>query len=325
MRMKNPWLSINKPSNDFNVMLVGESHPLQLYWGRDTQGRYLFIFETDINSAPDKKNLPKLAGITALIAITDDRARLVLLLNETSNWELFHALCSDLVRATSSIDDNKAAAAIFLRRLARWHDFLKRERPMIMPVERIKGLIGELLFLRDKVTKEFSLEEGVIFWKGPEEAPQDFAIHDTAIEVKCQSGGSKPTVRITSAEQLEPQLPEGYLAVYTLASADKEDPNGFTLNSLVADIRSKLEATSEAARERFEDLLFMAGYIYSEEYDRYRFAKVALRCYKIEENFPRIRTTGLSQGIERITYSLKLEACASFEKTPIWWKGNNES
>jgi hypothetical protein len=64
----------------------------------------------------------------------------------------------------------------------------------------------------------------------------------------------------------------------------------------------------------------MAGYIYSEEYERHRFAKVALRCYKIEENFPRIRTIGLSHGIERVTYSLKLEACAPFEKTPKWCK-----
>lgn len=323
--MNNPWKDIQRPSADFSARLINESHPLRLYWGRDSQGRYLFIFEVENSATPDGKSLPRLTGISVAVSKTGENHKLVLMLNDTSNWELFHALCDDLVRATQCVENQKSAGTIFLRRLTRWQDFLKRERPGIMPVERIKGLIGELLFLTNKVTAAFTWEESVNFWKGPEEAPQDFAIHETAIEVKCQSGGSKPTVRITSAEQLEPQLPEGYLAVYTLASADKEDPNGFTLNSLVADIRSKLEETSEAARERFEDLLFMAGYIYSEEYERYRFTKVALRCYKIEENFPRIRTTGLSQGIERITYSLKLEACASFEKTPIWWKGNNES
>lgn len=192
-------------------------------------------------------------------------------------------------------------------------------------MERIKGLIGELLFLSDKLAVVFGWEDSVSFWKGPEDAPQDFAAHNAAIEVKCQSGGSKPSVQITSAEQLEPQLPEGFLAVYTLASTDKENLNGFSLNSLVERIRRKLETTSERAREKFEDLLFMAGYLYSEEYDRFLFAKVALRCYKIEEEFPRIRVSKLNQGIERVTYTLKLDACSPFENTPSWWKQKHEN
>jgi hypothetical protein len=318
--MKNPWLEINKPNSDFNVRLVGESHSLRLYWGRDTQGRYLFILDTATADIPEKKNLPKLSGVTTAIATAGANSKLFLMLNETSNWELFHALCSDLVRATSTVDDPQAAGVIFLRRLTRWQEFLKHERSGILPVEAIKGLIGELLFLSEKLAISFEWDEAISFWKGPEDAPQDFAIHETAVEVKCQSGGSKPSVRITSVEQLEPQLPDGYLAVYTLSSADKEDSSGFNLNSLIAQIRSQLEGSSEAARERFEDLLFMAGYIYSDEYDRYRYAKIALRCYKIEEEFPRIRISHISSGIERITYTLKLEACAPFQNQPTWWK-----
>lgn len=322
--MNNPWGEIEEPKSDYNVKLVGYSHPLQLYWARDSQGRYLFIFETDTSSTPDKKNLPKLAGISAAIATNGANSKLVLMLNDTSNWELFYALCSDLVRATDTVEDKKTAGVIFLRRLTRWHEFLKRERPRILTMERIKGLIGELLFLSDKLAIVFGWEDSVSFWKGPEDAPQDFAAHNTAIEVKSQSGGSKPTVRITSAEQLEPQLPEGFLAVYTLASTDKDNPNGFSLNSLVESIRKKLETNSERAREKFEDLLFMAGYLYSEEYDRYLFAKVALRCYKIKEEFPRIRVSKINQGIERVTYTLKLDACSQFEDTPSWWKQKHE-
>lgn len=316
--MINPWINIDKPNNDFNVRLVGESHPLMLYWGRDTQGRYLFIFDTATSDIPEKKHLPKLSGVTAAIATAGSNSKLFLILNETSNWELFHALCSDLVRATSSGVDSQAAAVIFLRRLTRWQDFLKRERSGILQVEAIKGLIGELLFLSERIVPNFGWDDAISFWKGPEDAPQDFAVHDTAIEVKCQSGGSKPSVHITSVEQLEPQLPNGFLAVYTLSSADKEDASGFNLNSLVTQIRNQLAGATESARERFEDLIFMAGYIYSEEYDRYRYAKIALRSYRIEEGFPRIRISNISAGIERVTYTLKLEACSPFEGKPNW-------
>jgi hypothetical protein len=140
--MNNPWKDIQRPSADISARLINKSHPLKLFWGRDSQGRYLFIFEVEQTAAPESKNLPKLVGISAVIAKTDDLCQLVLVLNETSNWELFHTLCSDLVRTTISVQDQKAAGAIFLRRLTRWHEFLKRERLGIMPVELIKGLIG---------------------------------------------------------------------------------------------------------------------------------------------------------------------------------------
>ena len=73
-------------------------------------------------------------------------------------------------------------------------------------------------------------------WKGPEKAPQDFALNETAIEIKCQSGSTRATVKISSADQLEPQLPEGYLIVFTLADADENE--GFDLNIITKQIRS---------------------------------------------------------------------------------------
>ena len=323
--MKNPWQEITKPESDVNVMLVGDEHPVELYWGKDTQGRYLFIFKTEKEHAPEKKNLPKLSGISALVARSDLDAKVILILNETTNWEIFHALCMDLARATSAVNDAKEACAIILRRLERWQELLKRERSGILPPEQIKGLLGELLFLIEKTEPAFGWDDSITFWKGPEEAPQDFAIHDTAIEIKCQSGGSKPSVKITSVEQLEPQLPKGYLAVYTLASADKDDADGFNLNEVIDRIRDAIEGEAQSTRERFEDLIYMAGYTWSEEYERYRFSKVALHCYSIEGEFPRVRMSELSPGIERLTYTLKLESCAPFKGTPEWWRDNNEN
>lgn len=318
--MSNPWQDIDKPSNDFNVRLVSEAHPLSLFWGRDTQGRYLFIYDLEAENAPERKSLLKLSGITLDVARDGDRAKLVLMLNETGNWELFLSLCSDLIRATSSVDDHGIGANVFLRRLSRWQKFLKRIHPGVLSPEAVKGLIGELLFLKERVASEFGWETAVTSWKGPEGYPQDFAIHETAVEVKCQSGGSSPSVKITSAEQLLPQLPEGYLVVYTISTADSEDTEGFSLNEFVEKIRDQLEVAPEPTMERFEELLFLANYTMREEYDEPKFKRIAAKCFQIRDDFPRIRLSSIPSGIERVSYSLKLEPCEPYKASPSWWE-----
>ncbi len=317
--MNNPWQSIEKPDADFNVKLVGNSHPLNLYWGRDTQGRYLFVYESSSGGVPDGKTLPKLSGISVILAPSSSRPKLVLILKDTSNWELFYTLCCDLVRATAHLSQDEIASVVFVRRLARWHEFWKRERSGLLSNESVKGLIGELLFLSCKLSSVFGWRDAVYFWKGPEDAPQDFAINNTAVEIKCQSGGTKPTVRINSAEQLCPQLPDGFLVVYTIASAECQDASGFTLNTLVSRIRVALQDEEEATRERFEDLLFLSGYITREEYDKDRFVQIAVKSYRLVEGFPRIDLTDIPPALERVSYSLKLEGCEAFLSTPDWW------
>lgn len=317
--MKNPWSSIDKPPVDLNVRLVDEHHPLKLFWAVDAKSRYLFAFDAEIDGLPSSKSLPKLSGIEVYLALQRTRGKLVLLLQDKVNWELFHALCSDLVRATAAIKDESAASIVIVRRLQRWQDLLKRDRPGILSPDRIKGLMGELLFLRSPLAAVFGYDAAVGAWRGPEDAPQDFTINESAIEVKCQSGGSQPVVRISSADQLSPQLPNGYLAVYTLASRTEDEPDTLTLNSLVAEIRNLLGGAAGSTRERFEDLLYMAGYVPHEDYDDYRFSLVALKSYILTKGFPRIEGADLLAGVEHVSYSIRLEACAGFQGKPDWW------
>ncbi len=317
--MNNPWSQIKKPARDFNVRLVGDNHPLKLYWGRDNRGRYLFIYDALPDGLPEKNSLPSLEGIgTHLVNENAGSAKLILILNETVNWELFHALCSDLVRATTKVQDGPAASAVILRRLTRWQEFLKKARTGILPLETIKGLIGELTYLSQQIAPVFGLNDAVNFWKGPEGAPQDFAVNSTAIEIKCQSGSSKPFVRITSAEQLDPQLPEAFLVVFTIATANEEDEDRFTLNSLVGELRTALQTASESARERFEDLLYLAGYVTSEAYEDYQFKVIAMKSFELDDSFPRLKRSEIPSGMEKITYNLNLGSCAAHEGQPNW-------
>lgn len=317
--MNNPWAQIKKPDRDFNVRLVGFEHPLKLYWGRDVHGRYLFIYKALPDGLPKKKSLPNLEGIATHI-IESEPKKLVLLLNDTSNWELFHALCSDLVRSTEKIEDGLTASSVLLRRLNRWQEFLKKPRSGLLSMESIKGLLGELIYLSEHVAPVFGFDKAVDFWKGPEGAPQDFAVNNTAVEIKCQSGSSKPYVRISSVEQLEPQLPEGFLTVFTIATAEKDEKLKFTLNTIVADIRVALQTASDSASDRFEDLLYLAGYITTEAYDDYEFNTIAVKSFRLTDGFPRLLVSDVPIGVDAITYNLSIEACSDFESKPEWGK-----
>ena len=322
--MNNPWSAIEKPTVDFNVRLVDETHPLKIFWGVDTKSRYLFAYDAAISGLPQKKSLPNLSGLEVHVSPQGARGKLVLVVQDNSNWELFYALCSDLVRATAMVNDESTASIVIIRRLQRWQELLKKSRPGILTLDQIKGLMGELLFLKGPLSITFGYDAAIVAWKGPEDAPQDFSIGETAVEVKCQSGGSKPMVRISSADQLSPQLPCGYLVVFTLAGQASDEPGSISLNTIVAQIRNDLTGASVSSRERFEDLLYMGGYLTCDEYDDIRFSVVSVKSYQLADGFPRIVSSELIAGVESVSYSIRLEACTKFQSKPQWWPSNYE-
>ncbi|MEI7898727.1 MAG: PD-(D/E)XK motif protein [bacterium] len=309
----NPWTSIATPTNEFNVQRVSDNYPLPLFWGKDTHGGYLFLIDAPLEVVPDKRALPDLIGIRIRVGLMPACQRIVLFLTENSNWEMFYALCSDLIRVSAGAENSVASASILIGRLTRWRDFLKRQQVHALSLEAVKGLVGELLFLTKTLGERFGWDAAVEFWKGPENAPQDFEVHDTAVEVKTQSGVSKPSIQINSIEQLNAQLPQFYLVVYTLASADKDADGAFTLNSLIVNVRRALETASDMMRERFENLIFQAGYIELECYDDMIFQHVATRVFRVTDEFPRLTVAEIPDGVTRITYQLSLEACVPFE------------
>jgi len=187
--MANPWENIAPALGNLSARRIDESHRLDLYWARDHLGRYLFVYEIPHDDAPATVQMPNLVGVDTLYMPPGGSiptARLVLVLNETGNWELFHALCNDLVRATSGSADSRQAVDTIIRRLNRWQEFLRKQRSDTLTVEKIRGLIAELIFLKDYLIPAFGAGAAVQFWQGPQGSPQDFNVNVSAIEVKCR-------------------------------------------------------------------------------------------------------------------------------------------
>lgn len=159
------------------------------------------------------------------------------------------------------------------------------------------------------------------FWVGPEGSPQDFSINRSAIEVKCQLGTTQPYVRISSAEQLSPQLPEMYLYVVTLGKARADHQDAVTLPGLVASIRTELESHAPQQAERFSNLLLGMGYFDSEKYFEFSYVIADSQMFEVRDNFPRIPAESLSTGIIKVTYDISVAECLAFKKWPEWIRG----
>jgi hypothetical protein len=316
--MNNPWNEISPPKDDISARLIDYLHPLGLYWARDHLGKYLFICETDENRKVKKTDIPDLAGIVADFVTLNEKTRLVLVLNEQSNWEIFHALCNDLVEATRKTERGSVAFTIILRRLNRWHDFLKKIKADILTEEQIKGLIGELLFIKQHLVPVFGYVDAVNFWVGPEDAPQDFNINDAAVEVKCQAGTTQPFVKISSVDQLNPQLPNMFLYVVTLGKTTTDHQNAINLPALVKELRDELELSSPQQAERFSDLLFGLGYVDSSKYLEYNFIFTEEIMFEVRDEFPRIHSQYIQDGITKLRYNISLSECLPYEKWPEW-------
>ncbi|MFP7754564.1 PD-(D/E)XK motif protein [Thermodesulfobacteriota bacterium B35] len=318
--MINPWNEIETPKHDLLYRLVDPQHPLRLLRAKDALGRLLFLYEfSELAGVP--RNLPKLKGIVIRIVLpqpdVNKNGMLVLILKDKKDWQIFFSLCNDIVASTREAVQQNQAVQIILRRLQHWQDFLKRVRPDILPEREIKGLLGELLFITRHLSSAFGLEAAISFWQGPEDAPQDFTVNNCAVEVKCQLGTTTPMVRISSEDQLCPQLPEMFLYVVTLGKADEEEKNGITLPSIIASIRDGLEDCPDAF-ERFNDLIYQTGYLDREEYEEFRYVPISEKMFSVTTGFPRICPENLSSGITKLTYNIKLLDCEPFEETPGW-------
>lgn len=325
LKMINPWKEINLPPKDLNAIRIDHTHPLDLFWARDHLGRYLFIYEYSDDNGLKKITFHDLEGIqVALVKATTScpKNRLVLLLRDEGNWEIFFSLCNDLVQVTRFSSTTQNAIHSILQRLARWQNFLKKSRVDVLTEESIKGLIGELIFLQDFLAPVFGFSQAVKFWQGPEGYTQDFNVNDCAIEVKCQSGASYPSVKISSINQLCPQLPSMFLFVVTLGKASPDAVDVINLPTLITHIRESLQSEETSQLDRFNDLLFMFGYFDMDIYKGFNYILSSSEMYCVRKGFPRICPGDIQEGILNLTYSILLSECAPFIGRPGWLEDN---
>ena len=286
--------------------LVDESHPLKLYVGIDEEGRYALEY---MGSFVHNKNVKssKLIEINHYKMSKDERS-MVLSLTDTSCLREFCIFCNDLVDSTSKLSKfSKKGYETLCNLYFTWQKMFKSHSEILSEHE-IKGLIGELLFLKDEMFPLWGISNSISSWTGPDASKKDFSIENTWYEIKTIEYGKK-TVGISSLEQLE-SLVDGVLVVYQLEKMSSGF-NGITLNNLINEILHMVSLLPD--KQLFIDKLHKVGFSFSDVYDEYVYDKRELSKYRVNESFPKLVKNRVPQAIAKAAYEITLSEIIKYK------------
>ena len=304
-----PWGDISTPNSDLNVRQVAGNTAVPCYWGRDVQGACLFILElTGDHTTQFRKNVTNIYGIEVDLRDSGTGTqRLILTLEKQVDRDLFEGLCRTLVASLAHASDSSSSLAVTLAHIRRWKTFFSG-RANHMSLEAIRGLAAELFFLLELLDRFASAADAVAAWLGPEKSHQDFIFGNSAVEIKSLSGTERSSVQISSEDQLESLNDALFLRIYRLSNLP-DTPKAQSLNDIILEVQSKL-ADGDVIEE-FDRKLVAQGYAPLPEYDEPRFVVSEVRTFRVGEGFSRLKRSALPEGIEKVTYQIRLEAIAS--------------
>lgn len=297
------WSGV-EPSHS-SYQRVDAEHILDVYMGKNTDNQKEFL----ILSANEPAKFTSSKSIDIQRHQREDGSwSIIFRLIDKEEDEVFTHLCWDLIERARLGTTAQIALEILVIRFLKWQKLMLNWSDL-MSEEVIKGLIGELLYAKEFLSKEFSWDEIISAWLGPDGRDKDFVFENSWSEVKCLRPG-KSTVQISSLEQLNSEV-DGILAVMYLDKTSNTDSQGFSFAVFINEIRELLKA-SPAAATRFEAKLFELNYVERKEYYEKYYAFQGGRLFTVTEGFPRFSTA--PQGIVRVRYDISIADLSEFER-----------
>ena len=273
-----------------------DTAPLESYIGYDEKLRrtLLILCKHEMKIPPSSKTVE-----ISQSKRKDGKFNLSLSLTSESETSVFVEMCRDLLTFAENAQNEAEALKKFWLRYNHWQNLFASVTRDLLSEEKQRGLIGELLFLREQIINDRPLKEAVAGWIGPLKEHQDFSYGEMWYEIKTVTEQAEK-VQISSIEQLSLETP-GELVVYRLAKTS----DGFTLNSIIKDLSEMLSKNPSAA-QKFEVLLFQTGYVEREEYSEHNYRLVANIKFSVDENFPRLTRNNLPTAVVDASYTLNL-------------------
>ena len=298
---KNPWNDI-MPSSKMRCI-----NGPDIFWHVDETGVYCLRFENvELNGI----NFSDIV-LNEIAIITHDIGNglfnITIKLLEPLNYELFYFLSSDLISHLAN--EIPISAQKIKKRLQKWIDLWKKKNHSEMSLIAQMNLFSELFVLFKFIAPKKGIEFAVLSWRGPDKDKQDFDLSDYLIEVKSYLSTSKKVLKISGAEQLTVRSQPIKLAAIQLS---QNPNNGQSIHDLLTINSNFLDSLSTDKYGLFYSKLFELGYS-GENNATNKFNIVSTICYKVEGDFPVISSINLSDGIDSVEYSIKIDFIAKHE------------
>ena len=220
-----------------------------------------------------------------------------------SQEDVFIAMSSNIIEYSENEKTHNGALSKVLRRYSQWLKLLDHKRSTTLGENAQKGLIAELLFLKETIENGRNPADALAGWVGPDGADQDFVYEDGRHEIKA-TGVASTSVSISSIEQLDADVP-GALVVYRVDKCAPNKNGSVTLNSVVKDVLVVMR-NSPACADEFTLKLASAGYIQMDEYDNCTFFISSIQRYEINDDFPKLSRRSIPQEITAAEYRIDL-------------------
>ena len=272
-------------------------------------GNHLYIFETSKNAKfPEFKNY-KFKGVFIEIFEFEDAKELHIYLLDNQLKDIFSLFIENIVEEISkSVTENEALVETS-NVVLKWKKLFDKINFQGLTIERQKGLIGELLLFNSLLDEEYSIDALLESWTGPDFNDKDFRFGSFGIEVKLTSS-KVPKVKISSERQLDNEnLTKLYLVLYVV---EEVKDKGFSLNSIIEQIRTKIN-NNQNALKFFNERLLLVGY-FDEDFENYKrqYAFRKRNFYEVTSDFPRLVASDLPIGLFDTKYNIELSAIEQF-------------
>lgn len=224
---------------------------------------------------------------------------------------VFYTFCGDMVSAISGIAYISEGLKTIKNRFNTWINLFKKDSGQTS-VEVLKGLFGELYFLKNYMIPKYGIKEAVLSWSGPDDTSKDFSVDLDWYEVKTVAAGAV-TVKISSIQQLSSNVP-GKLEIVKVENMSSEYNDGeCCILQLFENILGKI--SDEEVREYFISRVTSFGLAVTDEAVQNRYKVVSVTGYRVADGFPRVTEKEVPYGeIGKLTYELIINMLNSFKE-----------
>jgi hypothetical protein len=286
-----------KIRNEGYFIRVDNSHPLELMVGVDDKGRKAIrlIGKFSVNQVKSTNEIE----VNHFTLSSGQNTILLSLIND-KNSSIFFKFCEDIIEYLRDVEDGAVGYQKLISRYSNWRNIFVRSGN-IMSESEIMGLLGELIFLNNYLSKKIGIEKAIYSWTGQELTHKDFSNEKNWYEIKAVSK-SKSSVHISSIEQLDSNT-VGFLVVIKLEKMSSSF-DGLKLSDVVSKILSLIK--NENLESLFLKKLGQSGYDVSAVYDDLVYEIDTVKFYRVDEDFPKIQRSKISKAIKSVSYEISL-------------------
>lgn len=285
---------------------IDSTYAVNIFVGFDDDGRMTVVITE--NSIYRQIRSTKLIEV-ALKIRNDGKMALSFSLLDNAYESLFLIFCNDIITICEKAGSDQAIVCA-ITRWKYWKEMFGKRKQTVLDKQEIKGLIGELLILKECLLSKWGEERAVLAWMGPLLGHKDFEIDDTWYEIKSVNENALQ-VKISSLEQLESDK-KGHLIVVRLEDTSTVAENSININKLTAEIIGLI--TDVENLSVFQTKLDNIGYSFDEEYNSWNFLYKGRQSYYVDEAFPRIRKQDVDSAIGNAQYTIMLNGIERFKE-----------